>query len=257
MKLFFDHVTGKLTNHDLLYSLALAKFQKKEYSSAFENGWIPLSWYYTELDELTWINARNTRLLLNKFTFSKKQRKILRKKDITVEVYNKLDDALFTTVSSIYKKYIKYKKFHETDFEEESEIFEKEDFIDWKYFIYYYKNKPIAFTEVKVFDSNHVLTGQFGWDYENPKLSMGTYATLYEIDWSIKNKCKKYYLSYGYEKTSLYKSRFDGFEFWNGRGWIDNKTLYKKLCEHDTEINTLADLNTYQRKYFKLNGKAT
>jgi arginyl-tRNA--protein-N-Asp/Glu arginylyltransferase len=257
VKLFFDHVTGKLTNHDLLYSLALAKFQKKEYSSAFENGWIPLSWYYTKLDELTWINARNTRLLLNKFTFSKKQRKILRKKDITVEVYNKLDDALFTTVSSIYKKYIKYKKFHETDFEEESEIFEKEDFIDWKYFIYYYKNKPIAFTEVKVFDSNHVLTGQFGWDYENPKLSMGTYATLYEIDWSIKNKCKKYYLSYGYEKTSLYKSRFDGFEFWNGRGWIDNKTLYKKLCEHDTEINTLADLNTYQRKYFKLNGKAT
>jgi len=257
VKLFFDHVTGKLTNHDLLYSLALAKFQKKEYSSAFENGWIPLSWYYTKLDELTWINARNTRLLLNKFTFSKKQRKILRKKDITVEVYNKLDDALFTTVSGIYKKYIKYKKFHETDFEEESEIFEKEDFIDWKYFIYYYKNKPIAFTEVKVFDSNHVLTGQFGWDYENPKLSMGTYATLYEIDWSIKNKCKKYYLSYGYEKTSLYKSRFDGFEFWNGRGWIDNKTLYKKLCEHDTEINTLADLNTYQRKYFKLNGKAT
>ena len=257
MKLFFDHVTGKLTNHDLLYSLALAKFQKKEYSSAFENGWIPLSWYYTKLDGLTWINARNTRLLLSKFTFSKKQRKILRKKDITVEVYNKLDDALFTTVSSIYKKYIKYKKFHETDFEEESEIFEKEDFIDWKYFIYYYKNKPIAFTEVKVFDSNHVLTGQFGWDYENPKLSMGTYATLYEIDWSIKNKCKKYYLSYGYEKTSLYKSRFDGFEFWNGRGWIDNKTLYKKLCEHDTEINTLADLNTYQRKYFKLNGKAT
>ena len=116
MKLFFDHVTGKLTNHDLLYSLTLAKFQKKEYSTAFENGWIPLSWYYTKLDGLTWINARNTRLLLSKFTFSKKQRKILRKRDITVEVYNKLDDALFTTVSSIYKKYIKYKKFYETDF---------------------------------------------------------------------------------------------------------------------------------------------
>ena len=257
MKLFFDHVTGKLTNHDLLYSLTLAKFQKKEYSSAFENGWIPLSWYYTKLDELTWINARNTRLLLNKFTFSKKQRKILRKKDITVEVYNKLDDALFTTVSGIYKKYIKYKKFYETDFEEESEVFEREDFIDWKYFIYYYKNRPIAFTEFKVFDSNHVLTGQFGWDYENPKLSMGTYATLHEIDWSIKNKCKKYYLSYGYENTSLYKSRFDGFEFWNGRSWLSNKLLYKKLCEHDTEINTIQELNTYQRKYFKLNGKTT
>jgi hypothetical protein len=80
VKIFFDHITGKLTNYDFLYSLALAKFEEKEYCQAFENGWIPLSWYYTKLDGLTWINARNTRLLLSKFTFSKKQRKTLRKK---------------------------------------------------------------------------------------------------------------------------------------------------------------------------------
>jgi hypothetical protein len=228
VKLFFDHITGKLTNHDIIYSLTLAKFEEKEYCQAFEQGWIPLSWYYTKLDGLTWINARNTRLLLKKFTFSKKQRKILS------------------------KKYIQYKKYYEKDYEEESEIFEKEDYIDWKYFIYYYKDKPIAFTELKVFDSKHVLTGQFAWDYENPKLSMGTYATLYEIDWSIKNKCKKYYLSYGYEKSNIYKSRFDGFEFWNGKSWIDNKLIYKKLCEYDTEVETLSELNTYQRRYFEL-----
>ena len=252
MKLFFDHITGKLTNHDIIYSLTLAKFEEKEYCKAFEQGWIPLSWYYTKLDGLTWINARNTRLLLKKFTFSKKQRKILRKKDIRVEIHDKLDDALFITISDIYKKYIQYKKYYEKDYEEESEIFEKEDYIDWKYFIYYYKDKPIAFTELKVFDSKHVLTGQFAWDYENPKLGMGTYATLYEIDWSIKNKCKKYYLSYGYEKSNIYKSRFDGFEFWNGKSWIDNKLIYKKLCEYDTEVETLSELNTYQRRYFEL-----
>ena len=252
MKLFFDHITGKLTNHDIIYSLTLAKFEEKEYCQAFEQGWIPLSWYYTKLDGLTWINARNTRLLLKKFTFSKKQRKILRKKDIRVEIHDKLDDALFITISDIYKKYIQYKKYYEKDYKEESEIFEKEDYIDWKYFIYYYKDKPIAFTELKVFDSKHVLTGQFAWDYENPKLGMGTYATLYEIDWSIKNKCKKYYLSYGYEKSNIYKSRFDGFEFWNGKSWIDNKLIYKKLCEYDTEVETLSELNTYQRRYFQL-----
>ena len=81
---------------------------------------------------------------------------------------------------------------------------------------------------------------------------MGTYATLYEIDWSIKNKCKKYYLSYGYEKSNVYKSRFDGFEFWNGRSWLSDKTLYKKLCEHDTEVNTIEELNAYQKKYFEI-----
>ena len=251
MKLFFDHITGKLTNYDFIYSLALANFSEDEYCQAFENGWIPLSWYYTKLDSLTWINARNTRILLNKFSFSKKQRKTLRKKDITVKVFDKLDDKLFCIISDIYKKYVRYKKFHEKDYEEDSEVFEKEDYIDWKYFIYYYKNKPVAFTELKVFNSKHVLTGQFAWDYENPKIGMGTYATLYEIDWSIKNKCKKYYLSYGYEKTSLYKSRFNGFEFWNGRSWLNDKTKYKKLCESDTDVNTLSELNKYQRKYFE------
>ena len=253
MKLFFDHITGKLTNYDFIYSLALANFSEDEYCQAFENGWIPLSWYYTKLDSLTWINARNTRILLNKFSFSKKQRKTLRKKDITVKVFDKLDDKLFSIISDIYKKYVRYKKFHEKDYEEDSEVFEKEDYIDWKYFIYYYKNEPVAFTELKVFNSKHVLTGQFAWDYENPKIGMGTYATLYEIDWSIKNKCKKYYLSYGYEKTSLYKSRFNGFEFWNGRSWLNDKTKYKKLCESDTDVNTLSELNKYQRKYFEVN----
>jgi|TARA_R100001440_G_scaffold30106_3_gene48418 arginyl-tRNA--protein-N-Asp/Glu arginylyltransferase len=252
LKIFFDHITGKLTNHDLIYSLALATFEEKEYCQAFEQGWIPLSWYYTRLNELTWINARNTRLLLSKFTFSKKQKKTLRKKDIRVKIYDKLDNDLFIIVSNIYKKYIQYKKFYEKDFEEESEVFDKEDYIDWKYFIYYYKDKPVAFTELKVFNSKHVLTGQFAWDYQNPKLGMGTYATLHEIDWSIKNKCKKYYLSYGYEKSSVYKSRFDGFEFWNGRSWLGNKSLYKKLCEYDTDISSIHELNSYQRKYFKL-----
>ena len=45
---------------------------------------------------------------------------------------------------------------------------------------------------------------------------------------------------------------FDGFEFWNGRSWIDNKSVYKKLCEHDTEITTIPELNRYQRKYFEI-----
>ena len=127
MKIFFDHITGKLTHHDIIYSLALAEFEENEYDYALENGWIPLSWYYTKINKLTWINARTSRLILNKFTFSKKQRKILRKKDIRVEVYDKLDDALFITISDIYKKYIQYKKYYEKDFEEDSEVFEKED----------------------------------------------------------------------------------------------------------------------------------
>lgn len=250
MKIYFDHITGKLTNYDFIYSLALAEFEEKEYSDALDNGWIPLSWYYTKLDTLTWINARNTRLQLDKFTFSKKQKKILKNKNIRVEIHNKLESNFFITISDIYKKYIQYKNFHEKDYEEDSEVFEKQDYIDWKYFIYYHNDKPVAFTEIKVFDNGQVLTGQFAWDYQNPKLGLGKYATLYEIDWAIKNNYSKYYLSYGYENTSLYKSDYDGFEFWNGRNWITDKEVYKKLCLEDTNITSLPELNKYQRKYF-------
>ena len=251
MKLFFDHITGKLTNYDLIYSLPLAEFEDSEYDYAFENGWIPLSWYYTELKNLTWINARNTRLVLDKVEFSKKQKYVLRKKDIKVKILNSFDYGLLST---IYKKYIKYRNFYEEGFESDSEVFEKKDYIDWKYFIYYHKDTPVAFTEFKVFDNKHVLSGQFAWDYENPKLGLGTYATLYEIDWSYKNKYKNYYLSYGYETTSKYKSKYKGFEFWNGKEWVNNKSMYNKLCDNDSSIESIKDLNKYQREYFKLNG---
>ena len=251
MKLFFDHITGKLTNYDLIYSLPLAEFEDSEYDYAFENGWIPLSWYYTELKNLTWINARNTRLVLDKVEFSKKQKYVLRKKDIKVKILNSFD---YDLLSTIYKKYVKYRNFYEEGFENDSEVFEKKDYIDWKYFIYYYKDTPVAFTEFKVFDNKHVLSGQFAWDYENPKLGLGTYATLYEIDWSYKNKYKNYYLSYGYETTSKYKSKYKGFEFWNGKEWVNNKSMYNKLCDNDSNIESIKDLNKYQREYFKLNG---
>ena len=71
MKIFFDHITGKLTNHDLVYSLALATFDEDEYGYALDNGWIPLSWYYKKLHQMTWINARGSRLILPKFTSSR------------------------------------------------------------------------------------------------------------------------------------------------------------------------------------------
>jgi hypothetical protein len=34
---------------------------------------------------------------------------------------------------------------------------------------------------------------------------------------------------------------------------LNDKTKYKKLCESDTDVNTLSELNKYQRKYFEVN----
>ena len=248
MKIFFDHIAGKLTNYDLLYSLILAKFEPNEYDYALDNGWIPLSWYFTKLDGLTWINARSCRLDLSKFTFSKKQKYILNKKDISVEIARNPDKDI---LADIYKKYIKHKQFYEINNEKESEEFMRDDPLDWKYFVYYYKRKPVAFTELMPIGS-HLVTGQFAWDYENEKLGLGTYATLYEIKWCLNNRINKYYLSYAYEEASMYKTKYDGFEFWTGRKWLDDKNIYETLCKRDSSINDLANLNDYQEQYFKI-----
>ena len=127
----------------------------------------------------------------------------------------------------------------------------RDDPIDWKYFVYFYKDKPIAFTEAMMVD-NHFMTGQFAWDYENPKLGMGTYATLYEIKYCMDWSYQYYYFSYSYENSSAYKSKYDGFEFWTGRDWCKDKDVYNQLCKNDSEIKNLADLNDNQQKYFDL-----
>jgi hypothetical protein len=127
----------------------------------------------------------------------------------------------------------------------------RDDPIDWKYFIYYYDNKPVAFTEAMLID-NHFMTGQFAWDYEDEKLGMGTYATLFEIKYCMKENYKNYYFSYSYENSSAYKSKYDGFEFWTGRKWCNDKKIYKELCANDSNIKSLADLNESQDKYFNL-----
>ena len=251
MKIFFDHITGKITNYDLIYSLILAEFDKHEYDYALNNGWIPLSWYYTKIKHITWINARSSRLQLSDFTFSKKQKYTLNKKDIKTVFYDCINDDLKDTCAEIYKKYIRYKKYYEKNNEEESEKFMRDDPIDWKYFVYYYKEKPIAFTEFMLIN-DHFMTGQFAWDYQDVKLGMGSYATLQEIRWARNNSFNKYYFSYSYENSSAYKSKYDGFEFWTGRKWCKDKDLYKKLCENDDKINTLEDLNESQDKYFNL-----
>ena len=251
MKIFFDHIAGKLTNYDLLYSLILAKFDLDEYDYALDNGWIPLSWYHTKLDGQTWINARGARLDLNKFKFNKSKRYKLKRKDITVKVFDELTDELEDTLAIIYRKYIRHKNFHETNNEAESEEFYRDDPIDWKYFVYYQDDKPIAFTELITFNK-HLVTGQFAWDYEDPKLGMGSFATLYEIKWALDNGYDKYYLSYAYENSSMYKSKYDGFEFWTGREWLSDKTIYKNLCNNDERIKNFADLNDYQEKYFQI-----
>ena len=90
--------------------------------------------------------------------------------------------------------------------------------------------------------SNSIFSTQFAWDYENPKLYLGKYANLAEIDYCISRKKDYMYLGFGYQKSCIYKSDYKGFEFWNGDVWSSDVEQYKFLCERDSKLKYLHEL---------------
>jgi arginyl-tRNA--protein-N-Asp/Glu arginylyltransferase len=77
---------------------------------------------------------------------------------------------------------------------------------------------------------------QFIWDYQDPKLSLGTVAQYYECETAKLLNCEYVYLLGGYELCCLYKSKYPGFEFWTGAEWSKDIELYTELVTRDEKI---------------------
>ena len=103
--------------------------------------------------------------------------------------------------------------------------------------------------------SNSVFSTQFAWDYENPKLYLGKYANLAEIDYCMEHDKDYMYLGFGYEKSCIYKADYEGFEFWTGEEWSDDIERFKFLCERDSGLKSLDQLDQCKKhddkKFFK------
>ena len=94
---------------------------------------------------------------------------------------------------------------------------------------------------------NSVFSTQFAWDYQDPKLYLGKYANLAEIDYCISQGKDYMYLGFGYENSCAYKSTYKGFEFWTGESWLNNAEHYKFLCDRDSKIEKVSDLDKIKR----------
>ena len=104
--------------------------------------------------------------------------------------------------------------------------------------IEYHTDKLIGISLYKQFD-NQFVAYQFIWDYEDPKLSLGTVAQMVECETAKTMGCEYVYLLGGYELCCLYKSNYKGFEFWTGKEWSKDIVLYKKLVERDEKIKIM------------------
>ena len=160
MKIFYDHIYGNTTKYDIIYGLALAEVEPNEEEVALDKGWTPMDAFFYKTDKQLWIQARTTRIDLEKFHVKKKHRQYL-KNEVTGRYYPE-GNPWQKQCDVIFKKYCEYKGYDDHG----SELVDKE-YGDKDHFIYWHNDKIIGYTQLTRYKKS-VVAGEFAWDYETP-----------------------------------------------------------------------------------------
>jgi arginyl-tRNA--protein-N-Asp/Glu arginylyltransferase len=94
----------------------------------------------------------------------------------------------------------------------------------------------------------------YNFAFYNPdyyKSNLGARMMLQAVIYA-KEQGKKYiYLGSIYTQGSLYKTEFNGFEFFNGMSWTSNKSELKYLLDYDVDDYMLRD-ESYRKTFLKI-----
>jgi arginyl-tRNA--protein-N-Asp/Glu arginylyltransferase len=247
VNIYFDHICGQQQDSDFLHMLVSATFEESEHQYALDNGWSPSNiWYsqntnFKKLNSTIWYQSRQSRINLEKYQETARERKVRKKAKNTAYKIVKFD---FSKMYSIYAKYMYAKNFGDMlDSKAFAESYDQDNLI----FIMY-GEVAVSILEI-VGDS--LIAHQFIWDYAESGLGLGTYATYIEIELAKTLGLKYLYLGPSYENSALYKANYSGFEFWTGRRWSDESEVYKQLLAKDEELDTIKKINNYYKNYLE------
>ena len=257
MKIFFDHVLFQQANHDFNHTLVSAIFKENEYDYALDNGWFPIIFWIDQStehskrcespNEFAWEPIRLSRIVVKDFVLNKKYRRLL-KNNISTEIFpsSKVD---FEELYQVYLKYVNNKQFEDfhNDFEKFNFYYSREDF---QHFLYRINGILHGFCTVRQF-GNSLVSYQFCWDYENPKLMLGKFSQIQEIEYAKQMNLDYVYLGCIAENAGLYKSNFPGFEYFTGREWRKKDDLIEKWLNNDSNCTTIEKLCELEKEYIK------
>lgn len=224
IQVVFNHIEGfgKVTKEDFIYSDPKGIALGSTYLKYLEEGWIEWQGY--------WYNLRSVRLNLKKYKPTKTVRKLSKQIEYTTHV---VTDFILDYIKPIYYQYVAKHGFKRN--------INLEDFIGYECLLYYYKETLVGANIFKVYEDatgKAFVSYQFLWDYNKPKLSLGSVSQYYECRLAELLNCNYTYLLGGYESASAYKADHRGFEWWTGQQWSTDKELYLNLCKRDDHIRT-------------------
>ncbi len=258
MKIFFTHFYGRMS--DVLGIVNCGAYaedvSKEEEQYALENGWMKVeSLKYGDV----WAQGRQIRLKVSELKYNKKIRKMTDPCKSIESVHKNLSDCDVNELKTVYEKYIKFKSDqYKKSGELFSDFYTTDDFFD-ELFIDPEHKKIIehredgelhGFVICRTYDNTDCMTSiQFCWDYHKPRMFLGKYSCITELEAAKEMGLDYLYLGFGYESMCIYKSMYQGFEWWTGSEWSSDKAAYKTLCESDTKTKTIYDLGQLEEEY--------
>jgi hypothetical protein len=254
MKLYFDHVLGNQKNKDFVFSLVSATFEKSEWDWAFETGWAPtVVWFETNFsnsEPLIWYQCRQSRIKLSEYKPNPKTKKLVNNTEVKFIITNSLDIPI-EDINEVYLRYCEHKNFGDIlPFNEVKALLLHEK-SDKNYYIQFFiEDKLIAITKLSLWGTS-LISEIFWWNYQSPELSLGKISFYLEIELAKKLELQYLYTGISYNSDSIYKSQKKGFQFWTGRDWSSDSTIFEGLCLADDTIETIEELHEYQYSYLK------
>jgi len=226
MKLKFNHNFGQQEQGEFFhFGCELIDVNPLEYDTALEMGFLQT----IKNNQINWYQSRSTRVATELTDYDLLD---------TACLLQDPTPAQFTEMDHIYTSYCYYKKFKK--YFEIGQRLEQDRFM-----AYYHDDIFVAWAKLRHYTEQSIETAMFVWDYSLPHTRLGSRSLEHEIAWAKKEGYRYVYLGPGYEKSSIYKAEVQGFEWWNGDVWSQDREHYVWLCRRDSKVKLPSDLYSF------------
>ena len=260
MHLIFNHRFGKVEQQDLVVCdvLAVPDPADGDETEMLDSGWLALDQPRRVMGELreVFYQCRSTRIDLDQCKRRFPQHTIDGKQIEMTEIFpRRSEDTVWTGMHQLYDGYIKRKGFRNL-YNPFEHISKRDSFL-----VYYVGDVSnlIGFTKIKryLWQEQYYDDLMMSPDWMYSSDPAGIESVMHcnnqpisqitmdmEILWARKQGAAYFYAGAGYEKSSIYKSGWKGFEWWTGTRWSRSKREYKRLCERDSKLRSISDLDS-------------